>query len=190
MALVICACLTLPTVPCSFQRRNPGWEACLAQSLMTTEGPTSLPLTGPASPCCPGTPSCTLPGLGISSEVGRGRSGLVPSPACCLFSGRLWVRAEIPPGRGWGGVRPWPRPGQRVEASISLHTVSSSVLSPLSQALPYLPQIVRSSPGHHIPWRPVRTKRRLGGEREKPSVLSAESLCCFKRLLCCVSMLI
>lgn len=75
MALIIRArpSATLPSVPCGFQRGNPGWEERLAQSPMTIECPTSLPLTGPASSHCCGTPSFKLLGLRISFEVGHGR---------------------------------------------------------------------------------------------------------------------
>lgn len=90
MALIVCVCLcsTLLTVPCSFRRGNPGWEECLAQSPVTMGCPASLPLTGPASPSCPRTPSFKLLGLGISFEVGRGDQALCPAlHAVCSHAG-------------------------------------------------------------------------------------------------------
>lgn len=189
MALIVrvCLCPTLLTVPCSFQRGNPGWEECLAQSPMTMECPASLPLTGLAYPSCPRTPSCKL--LGFHLRLAVGGQVLCPAlHAVCSHAG-----CGLGLGFCWPGALGWGKAVAQARADgggIFLHTVSSSVVSPLSQALPYLPQIMCSSPGHHVLWRPMRTEHRLGGEREKRLVLSPGSLCCFKRLLCCFSMFI
>lgn len=101
----------------------------------------------------------------------------VPSPACCsvLMLAVGWGWDPSWGGGRWGGVRlgalGWGKAVAQARADgrgISLPTVSSSVLSPLSQALPYLPQIVHSSPGHHILWRPVRSGADLVGKGKNP----------------------